>query len=229
MPVPSRSLVAVAFTGLFVLLACLAWVAASMTPGPWYDAAVSLAVYRAALVAGASLALVQGIHAFSRLEFIDSTRLWMDSEIARGQAIAASRWDLSVASRGAGQDEASRRVAVLMGLARAGAGSADSPEREGHDALLPRGLPPDLPRQAEPLGTMARERATLVTARHRLWPVLAGPLSAAVVFVAIAAIMVPVSAGLAVADFRLNTALVLFLSYGHGPLLLWTMLALGMS
>lgn len=230
MPAPLRSSwVAAAFTSSFLALAGLAWVTASMTSAPWYDASVSRTVYGIALGVGASIALGQAVHGFSRVDFLDSARLWMEPEIARQKAVAASRWAAMVARWGSIREEPSHRAAVLMGLAQAGARSAESPERDGHDALFPGGLPSPPPRQEEPLRSIVRERAGLTVARRRIWSTLAGPLSVAILFAAIAAIMLPISAGFATADFRVNTALILFLSYGHGPLLLWSLLTLGMS
>ncbi len=53
-----------------------------------------------------------------------------------------------------------------------------------------------------------------------------GPVLASVIFLSIAAPMLPGSEGFAAAHDQLNTMMILFLSYGLAPLVVWSALSL---
>ena len=115
------------------------------------------------------------------------------------------------------EDRASRLVSVL--------------QKQGHDTLV------DLPEVAPATSNMrrtgflrelVRERIAVRETRARLWWTAFAPVLGCIVFVAIAAPMMPGSEGFAAAHYQLNTGLILFLAYGLAPLVAWSLVSLGL-
>lgn len=219
------SLVTAAFGVLLAVVADLAWATALTTTGPWFGASVGLAVYSAALIVPTVLAVVLVHQATVRVDRLDASLARLDRRIALLRSAHAAR----------GRTHASEQVfGSRLGEERfADGGSAPLVllEREGHDTLVP--LPAEsrdgaARARTEVLRQLVRERVAILEARTRVGSTVAGPVLASLVFVAIAGPMLPGSDGFAAAHYVLNTALILFLSYGFAPLVGWSLLALGM-
>jgi hypothetical protein len=227
------SVLALAFGVLFAVIANLAWATAVTTTGPWYGSAVSLQVYSTAIVVAGLLASVLALFAALRVSAAESTLRDLDRQIAVVRAQPAVvrgpvRWPSGLTSTGdrtgggnaeadVSSDPASRTATVL--------------EKQGHDTLVDL---TDLVQSASSrprtgiLQALVRERIATREARAQLWWTAFGPVLMSVIFLAIAAPMLPGSDGFAAAHYQLNTALILFLAYGLAPLLAWTLISLGL-
>ncbi len=218
-----NAVVAVAFTAILVAIADLAWATSVTTSEPWFSSAASSQTYVATLV-GSTLLVI-------------------------GLAIAAS---LHIASIGDAVAELDRRIAVIRGSARADRRSSAPrvlTDREIEDeldevlGLMQRDVAlieiQSTPKVAVPAATMQETRSLLrelVTERMSTrkgvsavrWAV-SGPIISSIVFGAIASAMLPAVERFGLRNYQLNTALVLFLSYGWPFLVGWAVAAIALS
>lgn len=225
------SIVNAAFAILFAVIASLAWATASATTAPWYDAAVGLQVYALAAGLATLLAVVLVLHALRRSSDLDSSVRRVERRVAMLRAKARKNSTNMDPPSGPVSISTLDAVEALDGLAGGNSPTVVRIERAGHDALVP--LPEGVASSqsfaiTEVLRQLVRERNALRAARARVWEVAAGPIVTCLLFIAIAGPMLPGSAGFAAAHFQLNTALILFLSYGLTPLVAWSILSLGL-
>lgn len=207
------------FAVLFAVIAALAWATALATTGPWFDANVSLAVYATALVLATVLAVFLVQQATARVSRLDASLARLDRRIAMLRA-GLSRTPF----RGRGEPSV-----PVDAFADGGSRLLLDAEKEGHDSLVP--LPGDSRGTAgsvrvELLRQMVRERMAIREARSRVWSAVAGPVLLSFLYLSIAGPMLAGSGGFAAAHYVLNTALILFLSYGFAPLVAWSVLSL---
>ncbi len=226
MPLRLRpSVLTAGFVVLFAVIANLAWATAVTTTGPWFDASVSLTVYSLALVLGASLSIVLVHQAAARAAHLDASLMRLDRRIALLRAAQTSE-----TRRSPPPDELDLD-AGLAGFPDGGSRALVRLEKQGHDTLVP--VPSGVAAGTRGTRTailreLTRERIAIRESWAKVWSTAAGPILAAVGFLAIAGPMLPGSGGFAAAHYVLNTTLILFLSYGFAPLVAWTVIALAM-
>lgn len=219
-----------AFVVLFAIIANLAWLTAIGTTAPWFGTAVSLQAYGVSVVVASLLAIALVLSASSHASRLDLRMLWLDGRIAFLRSAPASgnssrppaepAEDLDLGT-GFEEDLAEIRADPMV--------SVVGLDKQGHDTLLelPGMRTPAVTRRpTDLLRELVRARVLLRETRASLWRTVAGPVIGATLFVAMAGVMIPGSEGFAAAHYQLNTALVLFLGYGIGPLVAWTVLAL---
>ena len=223
------SVVTAGFAVLFAVIADLAWATAVATTSPWYDAAVSLQVYSVAILVASLLAVVLVLSASRRASVLDASLHRLD------QRIALFRSGL-VAEPLLVRDRSGPDAADIEGDPRrsadGGSRLAVPADKEGHDSLIEMPDVPPAPRgdrtKVALLRRLVRGRIALREARARVWTTVSGALAVSLVFLAVAAPMLPGSEGFAAAHYQLNTALILFLSYGLVPLVAWAVVSLGL-
>ncbi|HEX9339744.1 MAG TPA: hypothetical protein VF992_01015 [Thermoplasmata archaeon] len=216
------AVVTIAFVATLVLIAVLALATALGTGGEWFTPSVASQSYVVTLIGSVLLVL--------------------------GLAIAAS---LHVASIGREVARLDERIAVVRGSARAEmrfSAVADRDVDAELDATLgtmerdvavvevrtpmPVTRRPGVPTMQE-ARSLIRE---LVSERFAVRQSLAGvrwaiapAVAAAIVFGAIASVMLPAVDGFARWNYQLNTTLILFLAYGWPVLVAWTVTAIAIS
>lgn len=222
--------VTTAFVVSLAAIANLAWATASTTTGPWFPQDVSAQVYSMSLVTAAVLAL--GVAA------VGASRAGrMDREIrAIALRVAAARDGGPVATnKGVTVDPGQVRSPIddeIDEILESVGSSPGDPigvsEPSGHDRLGPDDVPatPVASRSAaSALRELRGQRTVLRDARAHVWSFAAGPLAVCLLFIGIAGAMLPGSGGFAASNYRLNTTLVLFLSYGWPFLAAWALVA----
>lgn len=216
------------FTFLFGIMASLAVLTALGTTGPWFGPGLSMAVYGLALGMPAGAVLLVTTIASLRIASIDAS-------MHRIEARVESMRDVATLGRSpAGRARASARSDLdveLESIVYGGKGAAMAVDRAAHDSLVDveevvQVVPG--PRRQEALRALLRERIALRELRARVRNFAAGPFLAGLAFVSAAAVMLPGSDGFAASHYQLNTALVLFLSYGLAPLVAWTAIAMAL-
>jgi low affinity Fe/Cu permease len=226
------SIVVAVFVVLFAVIANLAWVTAVTTRGPWFSATVSLQMYSLVILVASFLAVVLVLVASTHVTAIDATLSRLDRRIAQVRSTPAVvhgpvRSDSVPAVRDAPADSDPDFDIYANGGTRV----VMAAEKDGHDALVDL---PEVVRSVAPstrtdaLRVLVRERIAQREARSRVRWIAFGPTFGSVVFLAIAAMMLPGSEGFAAVHYQLNTTLLLFLAYGLAPLVAWSVLTLGM-
>lgn len=217
----------VGFGVALLAVADLAWGTAVTTSGPWFSPAVSIQVYSLSIVLAFAVAIVVTIVAVGRLARIE--------EAARELAVPQGRDPEATQPEDAPQNEVMSvevredaeveelldeiAASVSEGLVQVelpAREAARNPAREAGFEVEERQTHDSLRRQRRPL----RE------ARAQIRTAAAGPVVASLAFLFAAGAMLPGSEGFAVRNFVLNTALVLFLSYGWVFLVAWGLAAL---
>ncbi len=219
------------FGVLFAVMANLAWLTAIGTTGPWYGSTVSLETYGLSLGIATLLAAVLTLSASNRAGAMDARLRRLDRGISLLKAAPAAAHE----TRRAGPSEDDLDLGLdlddeLGGMVESGRSAVVGVEKEGHDALIEISAIRNVPasgRRTEVLRELVRERIALREARASIWRTVAGPVSLSTLFVAVAGVMIPGAEGFAATHYQLNTALVLFLSYGLAPLVAWAVISLG--
>jgi len=220
----------VSFGILFAIIANLSWLTAVGTTAPWFGTSVSLQTYGVSVVVASLVAIALVVIASNRSNRLDLRMLALDGRIAllratpvggnpsRAPADLADNFDLGPDLDEEVEELRFDGVAAMIGLGK-----------QGHDTLLelpgPRTPAADR-RRTDVLRELVRERVAAREMRSSLWRMVAGPVFVATLFVAVASVMIPGAEGFAAANFHLNTALVLFLSYGIAPLVAWALIAM---
>lgn len=219
------SLVTILFAIVFVGIADLAWLTASGTTFPWFTTTISAQMYGTTLTAAAIGALALALVADSHVGRLvprphtgseaeeEDVRLKVETNVERASdaPIVVGGIDSMIAELQAlaniptVETRDDRAVQLVVTAPRRAI------EGRGRDRRLP---------------AIRGPRARNV--KRQIWMTVAGPLGMFLLFVAISGAMLPGSGGFAAANFQLNTAFVLFLSYGWPFLVAWTIIALAM-
>jgi hypothetical protein len=219
----------IGFSGLLGLMAGLAELTAVGTTGPWFGPGISMTVYGLALAMGAALVLVTTVVAGLRIASIDSGMHRIEARVESMRDVAAFK--RSQPGRGRSPAPRTDLEVELESIVFGGKAPAMAIDRASHDSLVDidevvQVIP--APRREETLRALLRERIALRELRVRVRNLAAGPFIAGLTFLAAAAVMLPGSDGFATTHYQLNTALVLFLSYGLAPLVAWTAMAMAL-
>jgi len=210
---------------LMVAVVNLAALTGLGTTAPWFSATVSLQAYSLSLAVAAFLTGLLSAIAASRAFHLDEILRAVEERLAdAGEAAFVLPDGNPVAEPGSAGSSAR--------------GNADSILDEVED-LAP---PPVVRLEQRPARGGARatkrpgyliqllmvQHRALQSAREEVWPTVAGPIFVSLLFVVIAGTMLPGSEGFAVANFRLNTTLILLLMYGWPILVAWAAAALAL-
>ena len=215
------------FLGLAAVTANLAWATAINTTGPWFSPPVTMQVYSVALIAGTALAVLLTAFATSRAAALDREIRTLDTRVEILRSLVGL--DESPKRQADGNPGVDADLRVILGsireanVVRTGGGQESLlavPEIMGIE---------DPGSRAIALAHVSGQRTLFEKARRAVWRTIAGPVLLGVLFVAIAGAMLPGSEGFASAQFQLNTLLVLFVSYGFGILLAWSLVAIAMT
>lgn len=217
------------FAGLFGIMAGFAVLTALGTTAPWFGPTISITVYGLALAMGAALVLVLVVVASLRVASIDTGMHRIEARVESMRDVAA--FGRSQPGRGRSSAVRSDLEIEFESIVFGGKGSSMAVDRTAHDSLVDveevvQVVP--APRREETLRALLRERIALRELRTRVRELAAGPFVAGLAFLAAAAVMLPGSDGFAATHYQLNTALVLFLSYGLAPLVAWTVIAMAL-
>jgi hypothetical protein len=212
--------------GAFVSIAQLAWTTASDTTDPWFSADLSRQVYSTtmigALVVLATLAAVASWHAATIAR--EARGLDLRLAILRGSGVVGTGPGIDI----------DRDIEETLDEILGGTSEPPAPvvtvERDASDTIL-MAATTELKgaRQDVVLREVARVRSGLHAATTRIWGAVAGPMAGAMLFLGIGGAMLPGSGGFAETHYVLNTALILFLSYGWMLLAGWTVIGLGFA
>ncbi len=211
------------FVVLFALITILARATAMATQAPWFSPGISAQFYEATFFGALFLALGVSFVVVARVGRFDTAIRELDLEIA---AIRHAIRD-AIASEDGGPDRSPPADFVhrleAIGVRTTGA------ERLGHDAIVD--VSPVLQTEASDnrralWEELREQRAHLANLRTQIWPVVIGPVSLAILFVAISGMMLPGAEGFLETNFRLNTALILLLAYSWWLLVTWSIFAL---
>jgi len=215
----------VAFAFAFVVLGALAWSTAAGTLGPWFPPAVSMQMYSVSLIAANLLAVLLSAASSRRIATLEEALRALDLRIAAAKDAAADRTSVPTGSSGGPAPEEDEIDELLQAIG--GFESVVRVERVGHDSLLASPEPAAIPAKAglHVLREIRSQRQRLRAARDLVWRLAIGPVLVSVVFILISGAMLPAAEGFAETNFRLNTALILFLGYGWAPLVAWSVAA----
>ncbi len=214
-------------------MGALAVATAAGTLGPWFSGALSAQVYGTSLVAAIVLAVALSAVAATHVTRLEDARRSIDLRIA---ALPESA-HLPVGLDGALTEDAIRTIPpsdeevdeLLDTLAAPMHGAPLQAEIEYTGTLVEVSAALSASRaRKELLKALIVERTRIEAARARTLPTVAGPILMCLVFALAAGAMLPGSEGFAAVHFQLNTGVVLFLGYGWMPLVVWSVLALGL-
>jgi len=211
------------FVVIIAIIAILARATAISTEASWFSPGISAQFYEITLLAASFLVLGLGSIAVARLGRFDTAIRELDLEIAaiRHAIRGATMNDDSSPGR-------SSSVEFVQHLQAIGIRTTES-EKVGHDAMID--VSPEIREEASDDRTalweeLREQRAHLVSLRNHVWPIVIGPISLGILFVAISGTMLPGVEGFLVSNFHLNTALILLLAYSWWLLVTWTVFAL---
>jgi hypothetical protein len=225
------SVLSTAFASLFGVMAILAATTALGTSGPWFGAGLSMLVYALALALSTALILVTVLVTTIRVASIDRGMHRIEAKVESMRQVATiGRASPARGSKGTKPRDLESELETIAFGGRS-PGSATELDHLGHDSLFEvedvvQVIP--VAERQDTLRALLRERITLRDLRARVRNLAAGPFVAGLAFLAAAAVMLPGSDSFATSHFQLNTALVLFLSYGLAPLVAWTSMALAL-
>ena len=214
------------FLGAFVIIAQLAWNTAVDTTGPWFSTAVSRDVYSTTVIG--SLLLVTALAAIATIQAGAAARearsLDLRLAILRGSGVSVP----------AGGVDIDRDIEDTLDEILASTNESPTPvvtvEKEAHDTLISvTTTEGKVLRQDVVLKEVVRSRSALQGAGARIWTAVAGPFAAGVAFLGMAGAMLPGAEGFAETHYVLNTAVVLFLSYGWTLLVGWAAVGFGFA
>ncbi len=213
------------FAVVFLLIAILARATALTTQAPWFSPDISAQFYGVTLLTASLLAFGLAALAFVRVGHFDAALRGLDSQLVGMQRMLKET--LSADERPSGLSAQSSVDEVLAHLETVGGGTRAS-GKVGHDAIF------EVPSVVQ--GTHLEEkravweelqkmRARLLSVQDRVWPGVVGPISLAILFVAVSSMMLPGVEGFLVANHQLNTMLILMLAYAWWLLVAWAVVA----
>jgi hypothetical protein len=212
--------------GAFVIIAQLAWTTASDTTGPWFSPEISREVYSTTMIG--ALVVVVALAALASWQAATIAReargLDLRMAVLRGSGVAGTGPGIDI------DRDIDETLDEILGSPSEPPAPVVTVERESSDTVLmvatteAKGA-----RQDVVLREVARARASLHNAATRIWGTVAGPMAGAMLFLGIAGAMLPGSGSFAQSNYVLNTALVLFLSYGWTLLAGWAALVLALG
>jgi hypothetical protein len=218
----------VGFAGALAVIGMLAGTTALGTSGRWFSPEVSTAVYAASLIGATILASVLVATAAGLRARLDDSLRSLELRLASlPEAIdlpkdrEATKEDLSAIPP---SDEEVDDLLTVLQTAPPDSGIAEL-QVTGTLVEVSTALTAARTRR-ELLKAVVRQRTEVLAARRRIAPAIAGPIVACLAFAAIAGPMLPGVEAFASANFQLNTAAVLFLSYGWAVLVAWALAAI---
>lgn len=221
----------VVFALAIAVIANLAWATGLGTSAPWFSSAVSGQTYGVTLLVGSIVAISLAITATGRAaQFDEALRaLNLRIEALRDAAGVVTPGDMEEDPLPDGVPD---RIDAVLDDLQSYAASPVVEVGQAHPNTVVRVPEESTGVQDRPHAGLYRElraqRARIRAARGQIWAIVAGPIAAATVFIGLAGAMLPGSEGFAAANFRVNTALVLFLGYSLALLVAWAVFSLAM-
>lgn len=224
--------VTVLFGIVMIVLANLAWMTAAGTTGPWYSSTIQITMYSTTLFASVLVAVGLSVAAMYRSAGLDATVRALETRIARtrGDVIKITS-DAGQVREGA-QSSADEEVqSILDDILGYTSDPLLKVEKASRDTLV--GLPPGIhteptQRSALLLRVLRVQKAAVRMARNQVWTTVMGPLLMSIIFVGIASTMLLGVDYFAVVNYKVATALMLFLGFGWPILMGWAVVALAM-
>jgi hypothetical protein len=218
------------FAVLLGMIANLAWLTAQSTRGPWFSAGVTLQAYSVTMVAALIVAVGLAAVAASRAARLDDFLRAIDLRIAAARDAAGSYGASAPDQNGPGgiDREIDDFLVGITGPEPSVVLREDRPTRDSVVRVTEPTMTTSAPLRTEVLKEMLRQRLTLTRTRRLVWPVVAGPIVASIIFIAISGAMLPGSEGFAESSYQLNTTFILFLGYGWFALLGWAVTSLAL-
>ncbi len=218
------AVVTVAFAAALVAIADLAWATAVATPGYRFSPSVSSQTYVVTLIASTVLVVGLAIAASLHIVSIGHAMDELDQRIAGIRRSARAEMQSTASAVGTDRDVEDELDDILGAMER---DVALVEVRPSPAIFVPAAVAMQDARGL--LRELVSERLAVLRGVSGVRWAIAPAIAAAIIFGAIASVMLPAVDGFALQNFQLNAAFILFLAYGWPVLVAWAVTAIAVS